>query len=76
NARKVFKRLRRIRGKYLSVDGDYVKSGLLAGEKSSPYARKVFKRIRRMRGQDLCVNGEDAKRLLAYSPNTPRDLKV
>jgi hypothetical protein len=30
NARKVFKRLRRMRGKYLSVDGDYIKSGLSA----------------------------------------------
>jgi hypothetical protein len=29
-----------------------------------------------MRGKDLCVNGEDAKRLLVYSPNTPRDVKV
>jgi hypothetical protein len=26
--------------------------------------------------KDLCVNGEDAERLLAYSPNTPRDVKV
>jgi hypothetical protein len=24
----------------------------------------------------ICVNGDDAKRLLAYSPNTPRDIKV
>jgi len=30
----------------------------------------------RMLGKDLCVHGEDAKRLLAYSPNTPRDVKV
>jgi hypothetical protein len=59
-----------------SVDGDYVKSGLLPVLKSSPYAWKVFKRIRRMRGKDLCVIGEDPKRLLAYSPNTPRDVKV
>ncbi len=29
-----------------------------------------------MRGKYLCVNGEDAKRLLAYSPLTPRDVKV
>ena len=65
-----------MRGKYLSVDEDYVKSGLLAAYKSSPYARKKFKRIRRMRGKDLCVNGEDAKRLLAFSPNTPRDVNV
>jgi hypothetical protein len=65
-----------MRGKYLSVDGEYVKSGYVRNTKSSPYARKVFKRIRRMRGMDLCVHGEDAKRLLAYSPNTPRDIKV
>ena len=51
-----------MRGKYLSVYGEY--------------ARKVFKRIWRMRGKDLCVHGEDAKRLLVYSPNTPRDIKV
>ncbi len=44
--------------------------------KNRLYARKVFKRIRRMRGKDLCVNGEDAKSILAYSPNTPRDVKV
>jgi hypothetical protein len=44
--------------------------------KSSPYAQKVFKRIRRIRGKDLCVHGEDAERILAYSPNTPRDIKV
>jgi hypothetical protein len=24
----------------------------------------------------LCVNGEDGKSILAYSPNTPRDVKV
>jgi hypothetical protein len=29
-----------------------------------------------MRGKDLCVNGEDAKSILAYSPVTPRDVKV
>ncbi len=38
--------------------------------------RRVFKRIGRMRGKNLCVHGEDAKRLLAYSPNTPKDIKV
>ncbi len=63
-----------MREKYLSVDGDYVKSGLFAVYKSSPYARKVFKHIRRMRGKYLC--GEDAKRLLAHLENTPRDVKV
>jgi hypothetical protein len=29
-----------------------------------------------MSGKNLCVHGEDAKRLLAYSPNIPRDIKV
>ncbi len=53
-------------GKYLSVDGDYVKSGLFAVWKSSPYARKVFNRIWRMRGKDLCANGEDEERLLVF----------
>jgi hypothetical protein len=44
--------------------------------KSSLYERKVFKCIRRVRGKDLCVHGEDAKRLLAYYPNTPRDIQM
>jgi hypothetical protein len=38
--------------------------------------QKVFKRIRRIRGKNLCVHGEDAKRLMAYSHNTPGDIKV
>ncbi len=44
--------------------------------KSSPNPRKVFKRIRRIRRKNLCVHGEDAKRLLTYSPNTPKEIKV
>jgi hypothetical protein len=35
-----------------------------------------YKNHLHMRGKDLCVNGEDAERLLAYSPITPRDVKV
>jgi hypothetical protein len=69
-----------MRGKYLSVFGDYAKIiyaymekmaiwGYLRYTKSSPNTGKVFKRIRRIRG-------EDAKRLLTYSPNTPKDIKV
>ncbi len=50
--------------------------GCLRYTKSSPNTRKVFKRIRRMLGKNLCVHGEDAKILLAYSPNTPKDIKV
>ncbi len=68
NAWKVSKRIRRIRGKYLSVYGEH--------DKSSPNTRKVFKHIRRMRGKNLCIIGEDAKRILAYSPYTPKDIKV
>ena len=29
-----------------------------------------------MRRKNLCVHGEDAKRILAYSPNTLKDIKV
>jgi hypothetical protein len=87
NARKVFKYLWRMRGKYLSVFGDYAESiyaymekmanwGYLRHTKSSPNTRKVFKLIRRIRGKNLCVHGEDAKRLLTYSPNTSKDIKV
>jgi hypothetical protein len=76
-----------MRGKYLSVFGDYAESiyaymetianlGYLRYTKSSQNIRKVFKRIRRIRGKNLCVHGEDTKRLLAYSPNTPKDIKV
>ncbi len=50
--------------------------GYLRYTKLSPNARKVFKRIGRMHGKNLCVHGEDAKRLLAYSHTTPRDIKV
>ena len=72
-----------MRGKYLSVFGDYAESiyeymekmtnwGYLRYTKSSPNTPKVFERIRRIRGKN---HGEDTKRLLAYSPNTPRDIK-
>jgi hypothetical protein len=50
--------------------------GYLRYTKSSPNARKVSKRIRRIRRKNLCVRGEDAKRLLAYSPYMPGDIKV
>ncbi len=78
NAQKVSKRIRRIRGKYLSVDGAHYYLRLFAVYKivSEYSTRKVFKRIGRMRGKNLCIHGEDAKRLLAYSPNTPKVIKV
>ncbi len=50
--------------------------GYLRYTKLSPNARKVFKRIQRMHGKNLCIHGEDAKRLLAYSHTSPRDIKV
>ncbi len=50
--------------------------GYLWYTKSSLNTRIVFKHIQRIRGKNLCEHGEDAKRLLAYSPNTPRDIKV
>ncbi len=74
--RKVFKNLRRMRGNYLSLDGECVKSGLFAVHKIISVWAESFKRIRRMRRKDLCVHGEDAKRHLAYSPNMSRDTKV
>ncbi len=87
NTRKVFKLLWRMRGKYLSVFGEYAESiqaymekmaswGYLRYTKSSPNTRKVFKCIRRIRGKNLSVHGVDAKRLLTYSPNSPKDIKV
>jgi hypothetical protein len=39
-------------------------------------ARKVCTHIQRICRKDLSVHGEDTKRLLAYSPNTPRDVKL
>jgi hypothetical protein len=50
--------------------------GYLRYTKLSPNRRKVFKHIRRIHGKNLCVHGEDAKRILACSPNTQRDIKV
>ncbi len=50
--------------------------GYLRYTKSSPNTPKVFKRIPRVRGKNLCVCGEDAKKLLAYSPNMPKDINV
>ncbi len=61
---------------HLAYTENMANKGYLRYTKSSPYARKVFKPIRRIRGKDLCVHGDDAKMLLAYSPNMPRDIKV
>jgi hypothetical protein len=52
-------------GKYLSVYGEYW--GYLRYTKMSPKCGKYLNIFR---------HGEDAKRLLAYSPYTPRGIKV
>ncbi len=62
-----------MRGNYLSVFGEYAEIiwriwqiGVICGtQKASTNTGKYFN-----------LFGEDAKRLLAYSPNTPRDIKV
>ncbi len=46
-----FMRIRRIRGKYLSVHGEYGEFRVVCG---------TYNRLR-IRGQNLCVHGEDAK---------------
>ncbi len=54
-------------------------SGLFAVHKiikSFPNTRKVVKHIWRIHGKNLSGHGENAKRLLAYSPYTPRDIKL
>ena len=50
--------------------------GLYAVHKIVSKYTKVFKQIRRVRRKNLCAHGEDAKRLLAYSHNMSRDIKV
>jgi len=50
----------------LSVYGEYGKCRVVCGTQN----------FLQIRGKNLCVHGEEAKRLLAYSPNTPRDIKV
>ena len=76
NAGKVFKHLRKMRGKYLSVDGEYVNQGYLRYTKSSPNTRKVFKRSWRIRGKNLCVHGEDARTLGVFSQYAMRHKSV
>ncbi len=55
NARKVSKRIRRIRGKYLSVYGEHDKLGVICGTQN---------RLR-IRGKYLNVFGECAERIYA-----------
>jgi hypothetical protein len=74
-------------GKYLSTFREYAESikaylenmairGYLLYTKSSPNAPKVLKCIQRICGTNLFVHGEDAKGLMAYCPNTPRNIIV
>jgi hypothetical protein len=44
--------------------------------KSSPNTQKVLKLIRRKRRKYLSAYRENAKRILPYSPNKPRDIKL
>ncbi len=75
NAPKVSVSIRRLRRKYLASMENMAIWGYLRTQ-NRLNVRKVFKHIWRIRGKNLCVHGEDAKRLLAYSPYTPRDIKV
>jgi hypothetical protein len=50
---------------YLSVYGEYGECRVVCGTQN----------CLQIRGKNLCVQ-EDAKRLLAYLENTPRDIKV
>ncbi len=88
NTRKVFKHLWRMCGKYLSVFGDYTKVfkriwrkwhiGVICGTQNhlricGKYLNVFGECAERIY---VYVHGEDAKRLLTYSPNTPKDIKV
>jgi hypothetical protein len=66
NAGKVSKRIWRMRGKYLSVYGEYGECRVVCSSKN---------RLR-ICGKNLCVFGEQAKNLSAYSLTTPREIKV
>jgi hypothetical protein len=60
NAWKVSKHIRRLRRKYLSVDGEYGKLGVICGAQN---------RLR-MRGKYLTVFGIYAERIYAYMEKT------
>jgi hypothetical protein len=78
NALKVSKCIRRIREKYLSVYRECDKFRIVNSTQNrlqilgkylnvfGEYAERIY----------AYVHGEDAKRLLSYSPNTPRDTKL
>jgi hypothetical protein len=51
---------------YFNVYGEYGECRVVCGTQN----------CLQIRGKNLCVQGEDAKRLLAYKENTPRDIKV
>jgi hypothetical protein len=76
NARKVSKRIRTLRRKYLSVDGEYGNLGLFAAHKIVSECAESIETHSENTRKEFIVPKEDAKRLLAYSPNTPRDIKV
>ncbi len=49
--------------------------GLFAVHKISAKSIKTYSE-NTVHGKNLCVHGEGAERLLAYSPNTPKDTKL
>jgi hypothetical protein len=63
NTRKVFKHLWRMRGKYISVFGEYAEIRVICGTQN---------RLR-IRGKYLNVFGECAERIYAYMEKTQRE---
>ncbi len=67
---------RQVIDQHIGFEGIYMSELKFKEKLLSPYAPKLSMRKRRKRGKNLCVHGEDAKRLLAYQENTPRDIKM
>jgi hypothetical protein len=78
NALKVAKRIRRIRGKCLTVYGEYEKFSIVNSTQNRLQVRGKYLNVFGEYAERIYayVHGEDAKRLLSYSPNTPRDTKL
>jgi uncharacterized protein YjhX (UPF0386 family) len=75
--RKVFSCIRRIRGKYLCIHEEYDEVRVVCGKKNvSEYVDCAFKLFRKIRRKYLSAYGANAKRILQYSPNTPRYIKL
>jgi hypothetical protein len=73
----VSKLIWRMRDMYLSVSGKYGKCRIVCGTQNRLRIHaQCINRIQRMRGKNICIHGSDAKKLLAYSPSTPKDTKL